>query len=41
MKTLDVAAYRKITEVSAHTLPDLQEPEAFNRVALYQAGAVA
>ncbi|MEE4376577.1 MAG: 50S ribosomal protein L11 methyltransferase [Candidatus Competibacteraceae bacterium] len=37
VKNLDQPPYRKIEEISASTLPDLQEPEAFNRVSLYRA----
>ncbi|NJN48307.1 MAG: protein methyltransferase, partial [Candidatus Competibacteraceae bacterium] len=39
VKNLDLPPYRKIDEISASTLPDLQEPEAFNRVSLYRADA--
>lgn len=37
VKEIDLPPYRKITEIHATTLPDLQEPDLFNRVALYRA----
>jgi predicted nicotinamide N-methyase len=38
VKSLDLPPYRKIAELTATTLPDLDEPGEFKRIGIYQAG---
>ena len=38
VKSLDLPPYRKIAELTATTLPDLEEPGEFRRIGIYQAG---
>ncbi len=37
VKTIDVAPYRRIGEIQATTIPDLEESQEFNRVGIYRA----
>jgi len=38
VKSLDLPPYRRIAELTATTLPDLDEPGEFRRIGIYQAG---
>ncbi|MFO1430461.1 MAG: 50S ribosomal protein L11 methyltransferase [Candidatus Competibacteraceae bacterium] len=38
VKSLDLPPYRKIAELTATTLPDLDEPGEFRRIGIYRAG---
>ena len=40
VKSIDVAPYRKITEIETTTLPDLHEGDEFRHVNIYQAGII-
>lgn len=37
IRTIEVPSYRKITEITASTVPDLDESDEFKRVSIYQA----
>ncbi len=38
VKSLELPPYRKVAELTATTLPDLDEPGEFRRIGIYQAG---
>ena len=38
VKSLELPPYRRIAELTATTLPDLDEPGEFRRIGIYQAG---